>query len=252
MRRTDMNDTQDQVVGDAIRRLAVPEPREGFFEQLRRELNAQRRRRHRRVVMGSQRLLAGPHVRLRALLVTAVASLLLGGVIGASVSGAADNGSTRVTHVTRMSSLHVPAFRPSEGWNVVTASIMVRSDSSPVAWAANVPFEPEPNFSGFPDNTVKHLSAGGIVISVLGPRPVKAEARFPDISEPLTLSAGNCVTSYEGAPRPDIALCPLDRKIEGDQVLNILVWFGTAVPGAKPSDQQLETANAELGRLLIP
>jgi hypothetical protein len=252
MRRTETNDYQDQLVGGAIRRLAVPEPREGFFEQLHQELDAQRPRLQQRLLMLRERLRAGPRVRRRVLLVTAVASLLLGGVIGASVSGAADNGPTRVTRVTRVSSLQVPAFKPSGGWNTLTASIMIRSDASPVAWAANFPFEPESDFSGFPDNTVKRLRAGGIVISVLGPRPFEGDASFPDISEPLTLSAGDCVTSFEGAPRPDIALCPLDRKIGNDQVLNILVWFGTDAPGAKPSDHQLESANAELGRLLIP
>jgi hypothetical protein len=144
------------------------------------------------------------------------------------------------------------SFRSAPGWTTYEARIQIGDQTSPVAWAANVPFSAERVQQGLPDNTVKSLPSGGIVISVLGPRRFEGEAAFSDISEPLQLSADECVTSYEGQPKPNVSVCPLDRKIGSDHVLNVLVWFGTDGPREKPAQQLLDAANAELTRLSLP
>ena len=237
--------SRDELVGEAIRKVAVPDPRDGFFDDLRREFARQTPappRRTRAIRARVRR--AGP----RALIAVSLVSAVAGGVIGASVSGAAN--STHGETTTRAA--ESTTFEPASGWNTLSSTTKIRADSAPVAWAANVPFRPESDYSGFPDNTVKHLPRGGIVISALGPRPFTGETSFPDVSEPLTITAANCVTSYEGAPRSDIALCPLDRRLGSGRVLNVLVWIGTAAANEDPSPRLLAEANRELARLSLP
>lgn len=241
---------RDQLVGEAIRKLTVPHPRDGFFEDVRQGLD--RGDGGPRHLVELARAKVGdriPPVGLRALLATAIASAAVGGVIGASVSGAAENRTSPPP--TRVSG-HDLSFAPAAGWNTLEANLMIRSDSAPVAWAANVGFEPESDYSGFPDATVGALPVGGIVISVLGPRPVTEASSFSDISEPLQISADSCVTSYDGQPKPYIALCPIDRRLGTDQVLNVLVWIGADAAGAKPSQELIDAANKELARLTVP
>src|SRR5919201_3505972 len=235
---------RDELVGEAIRQIAVPGPRDGFFDDLRRELARQTPPPGRSAGIRSQLRRAGP----RALVAASLASAVIGGVIGASVSWAANStqekGSTSAGGST--------TFEAASGWNTLASTTKIRADSAPVAWAANVPFRPESDYSGFPDSTVKSLPRGGIVISVLGPRPFSGESSFPDISEPLAVTTSGCVTSYEGAPRPDIALCPLDRRVRSDQVLNVMVWIRTAAANEGPSPKRLDQANRELARLSVP
>jgi hypothetical protein len=230
--------------------LGAPEPRPRFFDDLRQDLQAlasesaaQSGRSQRQFFRQSWR----GHGRV--LLATAIVSAAVGGVIGASVSGAAGNPSAPV--IKRAAS-NAPTFAPAEGWNTVTVSIMVRNDAAPVAWAANVPFAPEADYSGFPDRTVASLTSGGIVISVLGPRQVADNAPFPDVTERLALRAEDCATSYDGAPRPNIALCPLDRTLRPNEVINVQVWIATDGAGAKPDQNLIDEANAELARLALP
>jgi hypothetical protein len=236
---------RDELVGEAISQVAVPDPRHGFFDDLRREFA----RETPAPPAGAGRIRtelrrAGP----RALVAACLASAVIGGVIGASVSGAANSKPENSTTSAAAST----TFPAASGWNTLASTTRIRADSAPVAWAANVPFRPESDYSGFPDNTVKHLPRGGIVISVLGPRPFSGETSFPDISNPLVVTTSNCVTSYEGAPRSDIALCPLDRRLGSDQVLNVMVWIATAAPNEDPSAALLDEANRELARLSLP
>ena len=237
---------RDELVGKAIRQVSLPDPREGFFDDLRREFVDQTPaapRFTRAIRARVQR--AGP----RALIAASLASAVIGAVIGASVSGAANSDRGQTTSPSVATSL---IFEPASGWNTLASTTKIRADSAPVAWAANVPFRPESDYSGFPDSTVKSLPRGGIVISVLGPRPFSGESSFPDISEPLAVTTSGCVTSYEGAPRPDIALCPLDRRVRSDQVLNVMVWIRTAAANEGPSPKLLDQANRELARLSVP
>ena len=237
--------SRDELVGEAIRQVAVPDPRDGFFEELRGQFAQQTPAppaRSGRIRTQLRR--AGP----RALVAASLASAVIGGVIGASVSVAANSTQEKSTTSAAASTTFVAA----SGWNTLASTTKIRADSAPVAWAANVPFRPESDYSGFPDNTVKHLPRDGIVISVLGPRPFSGETSFPDISNPLVVTSSTCVTSYEGAPRSDIALCPLDRRVGSDQVLNVMVWIGTGAPNEDPSAQLLDEANRELAQLSLP
>jgi hypothetical protein len=241
---------RDQVVADAIERLAVPQPRPGFFEDVRGALAREETRQPRPARLSWAALRRPlPRARPRILLLTAIASALVGGIVGASVSGAAGN--RTIPPPVRVSGGGL-SFAPARGWNTLAADLTIRADSAPVAWAATTSFEPETDYSGFPDSTVKALPPGGIVISALGPRPVEDDASFPDISVPLEISAGTCATAYEGQPKPYIALCSLDRQIGRDKVLNVLVWIGTEAAGAKPSQALIEAANSELARLAVP
>jgi hypothetical protein len=144
------------------------------------------------------------------------------------------------------------SFLSAPAWTTYEGRTQIGDQTSPVAWAANIPFSAEHLQHGLPHNTVRSLPNGGIVISVLGPRRFDGEADFPDISEPLQVSADACVASYEGQPKSNVSVCPLDRKVGDDHVLNVLVWFGTDGPGGKPAQQQLDAANAELTRLSLP
>jgi hypothetical protein len=142
-------------------------------------------------------------------------------------------------------------FPPAKGWKTFESRTDVGTESAPVAWTANVPFAAERVDQGLPENTVRRLPAGGIVISALGPRPFKGDAPFPDLSVPLEVSLQSCVTSYEGQSNTHVTLCPLDRRVGSDQVLNVMVWLGAEAPGAQPSQKLLDLANAQLSRLTI-
>ena len=240
---------QDTAVGDAIRRLPIPDPRPTFFTDLRGDLE---RELHEGIV-ASARSLPRRRRYVRAIAVTAVVSAAVGGVVGASVSRAA-SGESDTTATEVLVSASTVGFMPAPGWNTIASNMAVGEETSPVAWAATIPFEPEDDYAGFPDNTVAELPSGGIVISVLGPRPFTGEAPFSQLSEePLVVPEENCLTeAYADQPQPHIALCPLDRWVGNDQVLNVLVWFGTADPGDQPSQAQIDAANAELARFVIP
>jgi hypothetical protein len=183
-------------------------------------------------------------------LVSAIALLL----VGSACASDAEEAGTRSASASVLSAPTTVRFDPAAGWHTVTATVPVGEETSPSAWAATVSFDPEDDGADFPDSTVKELEAGEIVISVLGPRRFRGQADFAQLStEPLVISTEGCVTeAYEGQPEPHIALCHLNRWVGEDQVMNVLVWFGTGGPGRAPSQAQVAAANEELARVVIP
>jgi hypothetical protein len=145
----------------------------------------------------------------------------------------------------------MPSFQPSTGWRTFESKTDIGSEPAPVAWAANVQFEAERVDRGLPENTVRKLPAGGIVISALGPRRFVGDVPFPDSSVPLEVSLEGCVSSYEGQSNPLVTLCPLDRRVGSNEVLNVMVWLGADAPAAKPSQRLLDLANEQLSRFTI-
>jgi hypothetical protein len=143
---------------------------------------------------------------------------------------------------------------PLSEWQRVRSTLSVGGEMSPVAWSATSRFQSEDEGADFPDETVKALEAGGIVITVLGPRPFSRDAEFPQLfSAPLVISSDACVSeAYDGQPQPHIALCYLDRWVGPGHVLNVNIWFGTDGPGQAPTEAQVERANDELARLSLP
>jgi hypothetical protein len=144
-------------------------------------------------------------------------------------------------------------FVPADGWNTVAKIAAVGEGTSPVAWAATVPFSPEDEGAGFPDATVAGLRNGEIAITALGPRPFAGEADFPQLADsPLVIGSEQCISrAFDGQPAPHITLCQLDRRVGQDWVLNVLVWLGAAGPEQIPHEVYLAEANAQLARLVM-
>ncbi|HEV8564122.1 MAG TPA: hypothetical protein VGR41_04360, partial [Actinomycetota bacterium] len=141
----------------------------------------------------------------------------------------------------------VTTFEEAPGWNTVTTTFGPDGEELPVTWAANVPFVSEEDPSGFPSETIRALPADGIVITAVGPRAYTGGETFPAIREPLDLSQGHCeADQYETQPAANVSKCILDTMV-GEQLFNVMVWFGKNHPG----DEMTAQANEELARLVI-
>ena len=142
-------------------------------------------------------------------------------------------------------------FKPAPGWSTVQAVVGPQEEQWPAAWAANVPFRDDPQRSGLPDETVRSLPPGGILMTVVGPRPYAGGEEFPARAFPLRLSDGLCTHRYyEGQPAPHVSVCYLDTWV-GDRLLNVTVWLGRAAVSEKPSEELHSETDEELARLQI-
>ena len=236
---------QDEIVARALNDLPTPTSSEDFFVRLR--LALEEKEAPSTVVPNAWR--SGVRVRQRrtlvraAVLVVVAVAAAAAGALGATLAGAAQ------TDTPDFVSAWSPiiSFQPAEGWNTIETG--VGSEETPrVAWAANVPFEPEESFGGFPDNTVRNLPPSGIVIVAVEPRVYEGGVAFPERELPLTLADGYFRSEhYEGQPAPHVSMFVIDALIDG-RLLNVLVWMGTT----QPSDPMINAADEELARLTIP
>jgi hypothetical protein len=135
-------------------------------------------------------------------------------------------------------------FTPPDAWYTVTKEPY----GWPVAWAANVRFDPADDNELDPVATIRSLPPDGIVIVASGPRPYTGEYHFPRLDFPLVLADGYfSPDQYEGQPATDVSLVLLDTWV-GGELLNVYVWFGRNQPTAR----MRADANRTLATLSVP
>lgn len=239
-----MREHRDEAVGRAVMDFATPPASEGFFANVleaigegRRQAKADSRSariplpRLDRVRQGGWRpmVLAGAVV---------VLSLVVGAIAGA-ILAKPGKGATPTL---------VTSFQPAPGWNTVETNLRSDPTAPQVAWAANVPFKPE-SFSGLPDNTIKNLPPGGIVIVVEGPWVYTGDEPLPELSLPPKLSDFYFVSdNYEGQPAPNVSFYNISAHVSEKEIVDIQVSMGTT----QPTESMINAANEELARLSLP
>jgi hypothetical protein len=168
-------------------------------------------------------------------------ALLVGGFAGAELAG-----STQAA-----TSTPVPAFTPALGWNTAETNVRLPAPnkSDPVAWAANVPFEPQDAQTAWPMTTLRKLPADGIVIVVVGPDqgPYNQQARI--VSPPFRVEDmffhGN---NYETQPASNVSWYWISVPTGTSQGINVNVWMGSN----NPTPAMKAAADEELARLTLP
>lgn len=230
---------RDETVGNAIRSLPTPAASEGFDARLESRLAAAahesgflRRVKPRR---------AGRAISGRSALAVSViaAALVVGGVAGGLLASPSSGATSPV-----------PVFEPTLGWNTFEANVGYDA-RLPVAFAANVPFQP-PDISSPdipPTATLKNLAANGIVIAVGGPWTYTGKETPPRLHFPLQLSQLHFFSSnYEGQPAPNVATYQISGWANSTQIAEVFVWIGTN----HPTQDMINAANEELDRLQMP
>jgi hypothetical protein len=150
-------------------------------------------------------------------------------------------------------------FEAAPGWNVVKSDPSIADlPGAPQAWAANVPFEQEdlqPGVrngypGGDPGHTIRTLPADGIVVTADLPLETRNSLppfpSFPERTLPLGLERPPS-SGWEGQPREDLAISGVNASANGWWV-SVTVIFGTK----DPSEAQIQKANDEVGRLILP
>ncbi|GEM_PF-6697765 len=232
---TSEQETRDIELGEAIRRIPVPDLPDDFLARTSKIAL------HDEAPSRSGGVRSGHRWRIAAA-VTAAATVaaIAGGFIGAAV-----------THAPAPASAASPvlAFSPASDWNSVVAPLPGKLQANnEVAWASNVPFQGGDLTSGWPTDTVKNLPADGVVVFASLAHTVDDPQNYPDRSAPLQLSDGYFLPSgYEGQPAPNVSLQMIYAHVNGQYVL-VQVWFGQNAP----TEAQRAEADAELARLVIP
>ncbi len=136
-------------------------------------------------------------------------------------------------------------FRPASGWYTKHApTVRVGPETSSTTIASTVPYRDCLNCFP-PHETVSRLPPGGIVIFL----SLDASNRRPPVvaGQPsaLRLHRRSC-GPFEGIP--DVATCALHAQVFGRYAVDGWVVFGRAHPAAS----QIERAQAELDRLVLP
>src|SRR5947208_14821069 len=93
---------------------------------------------------------------LALIFVTALLSVLIGGVAGSFASAGSDKGA----------SSPVLAFAPAAGWNTAQSRDAANGQIQFV-WAANVPFAGDDSVTGEPTNTAKMLPPDGVLVEAI-------------------------------------------------------------------------------------
>jgi hypothetical protein len=150
-------------------------------------------------------------------------------------------------------------FEAAPGWNVVKSDPSIADlPGAPQAWAANVPFEQEDlqpgvrngNPGGDPGHTIRTLPADGIVVTADLPLETRNSLppfpSFPERTLPLGLERPPS-SGWEGQPREDLSISGVNASANGWWV-SVTVIFGTK----DPSEAQIQKANDEVGRLILP
>jgi hypothetical protein len=218
-----MHEHRDKELSRALHELPVPPMSQDFFGRLNARLDRPRPRRF----MGVAAL--------------AAAALVAGGFAGAELAGS-----------SRAASTPVAAFAPAVGWNTVETNNRVTCATCPdkldLAWAANVPFAPQDTQTDWPTTTLKSLSAGAIVIVVVGPFP--SSASLPELKLPVRVEDMNFNQAnwWEGQPAADVSGYWIGAHTTSDQNFDIYVWMGSD----NPSSAMKAAADEELARLTLP
>lgn len=239
--KRDMRESRDVELGAMLETLDAPVVSEEFFLRLRRSLLDPGWRTAPQSLMPRPSATKG-RSRVRLIFGTAVLTLILavpsGFLLGTSVN--ADPGTDPVNAVM--------SFTATPGWNTVTTTFGPAGQKLSVAWAANVPFASEHDYSGFPSDTIRALPQDGIVLTAIGPRSYTGGETFPEMREPLDLSQGSCAwDQYEGQPAPNVSKCLIDTMV-GNRLFNVMVWFGSI----DPSEEMIAQANQQLSHVTIP
>jgi hypothetical protein len=155
--------------------------------------------------------------------------------------------------------LPVLDFEAAPGWNVIkTDPSIAELPGAPQAWAANVPFagvDLQPGLrnaypGGDPGHTIRTLPADGIVVTADLPletrNPLPSSRSFPERTLPLGLEHRPS-SGWEGQPREDLSISGVNAAVNGWWI-SVTVIFGTK----EPSDAQIQEANDEIGRLILP
>jgi hypothetical protein len=122
-------------------------------------------------------------------------------------------------------------FWQTEPWNTVRTSVDVRSARVPAAWIANVPFAGVDGDRDFPDETIRTLPSGGIVLVAVGPHSYARRHEFPRLALPLRLSDGHVLTeAYEEQPAPYVSFFYVDRRTEAG-VVNVWGYLAESPAG---------------------
>jgi uncharacterized protein (DUF2237 family) len=227
---------RDDLVGQALLDLPTPTASPGFFETLRRSL-------------APQLSTATPENRMRRFrpgrAVALVAAAILASIAAGVAIGAVVVSPTRSATTV---SANVLSFEPAVGWNTVETNVTSDKASPQVAWAANVPFKSEDLSDFDPFNTVKALPPDGIVIVAEGPRDYTGGESLPNLELPVQLSEGFFTADgYEGQPAPNVSRYVISGYV-GQKLLNVIVSLGST----NPSPAMIDSANAELERLVVP
>ncbi|MBA3432115.1 MAG: hypothetical protein H0U16_11635 [Actinobacteria bacterium] len=227
----DNPETRDHLVGRALAQLPVPDRPPDFFDRLEAALQESRSP---LAARGFRPLLSSPRRVVAILAATALLSAVLGGMVGVSVQAGPQ--------------CEALSFEPADGWNTVETNVD-SPGAPPAAWAANVAFQPEEDYSAFPDNTVRNLPSDGIVIVAVGPRVYFGGEKFPHFDFPIALSEALRFNpdQYEGQPASDVSNYVIDGWVD-DKLLNLMVWMGTTDPDASME----QSADDQLSRLCIP
>lgn len=173
--------------------------------------------------------------RLVGVVALVAAALLVGGFAGAEFAG-----STRAA-----TSTPVPAFTPAVGWNTVETN----TSGTNLAWAANIPFEPQDTRTAWPMATLRGLPPDGIVIVVVGPFTPSASdevgtLKIPVRVEDMSFHGDN----YKTQPAPNVSYYLDIARINGQKEINVDVWMGRN----DPTPAMKAAADEELARLTLP
>ncbi len=157
-----------------------------------------------------------------------------------------------------------PRFDPADGWHTITTNpdpSLFDIESTPGAWAANVPFASEDlgrsttggtlDVAAWPEATIRSLGPDDVVITawLSGRRGVRESpnANFPERVLPLQIADADARTSWEGQIAPNVPEYLLLANVDGRQV-EVRIFFGTLDPGP----DVLQAAQEELERLALP
>jgi hypothetical protein len=218
-----MHEYRDEELAQALSELPIPTTSADFYTRLRGRITRTRLRQRR---MPGRRLVA-------AAALVGVA-LVVGGIAGAEFAG-----STRAA-----TSTPVPAFTPAIGWNTVETN----TSGTNLAWAANVPFEPQDTRTTWPMSTLRNLAPDGIVIVVVGPFAPAAGDEVPNLKTPVRVEDMSFhANNYETQPAPTVSYY-LSVAHLGTQELNVDVWMGRN----DPTPAMKAAADEELARLTLP
>jgi hypothetical protein len=224
-----MHEYRDEELASALSELPVPATSDDFFGRLRA-----------RVVETDTRPRHAARRRLFATAALVGLALVVGGVAGATLAG-----SSPATPSTP-----VPAFAPAVGWNTVeTNNHRSAPNKLDLAWAANVPFEPQDAQTDWPNATLRDLPPDGIVIVVVGPWTYTGSEQLPDLKLPVRLTDlyfnGD---NWEGQPAPNVSRYQIAAHINAQKIVNVYVWMGRV----DPTPAMKTAAEEELARLTLP
>lgn len=139
-----------------------------------------------------------------------------------------------------------PFFFQTDGWHVWDGGRVVDGEPG-VAWASTAPLDPRDVRlrTGFPWQTIDHLDASGIVLSVMtSPWFFKGLGPWP----PGSWTVPDLGSAVVRGPQAEEPIRPLSvYEIDGPYAL-VRVYFGSP----KPTTRDVERAQTELSLLQIP